>query len=95
MRYKTRKGIVMTSVCGQYILVSAKMAREHCPYITQINVTTAICWKLLEEGSTADELAQHILKEFEVEDTSRIKGDISGLLEQLLEGGYIIETDER
>ena len=97
MRYRTKKGIVLTSVCGQYVLVAAKKVRESCPYLTQINDTMASCWRLLENGSTEDELANHLLEEYETDDSSLVREDIRRLLEQLLEAGYIIlaETEEK
>ena len=92
--YKTRKGIVLTSICGQYVLVAAKKARENCPYVTQINETAADCWRLLENGSTSEALAAHLLEEYDAEDASLVKEDVDRLLETYLEDGYITRTEE-
>lgn len=94
MKYKTRKGIVLTSVCGQYILVAAKKARENCPYLTQINETAAFCWRLLENGSTRDELTDHLLEEFDADDASLVGKDVEIMLKNFLEAGYLIQTEE-
>ena len=94
MRYRVKKGIVLTSVCGQYILVAAKKTRENCPYITQINETTASCWRLLENGCTCDGLIRFLLDEYDAEDENLVKEDVEKLLAKLFELGYIIKEDE-
>ena len=68
MKYRTRTGIVLTSVCGQHVLVAAKEARENCPYVTKINETAAFCWRLLENGSTCSQLADRLMEEYDAED---------------------------
>ncbi len=92
--YKTRKGIVLTSICGQYVLVAAKKARENCPYVTQINETAADCWRLLENGSTSEALTTYLIEEYDAEDASLVKEDVDRLLETYLEEGYITQTEE-
>lgn len=94
MMYKTRKGIVLTSICGQYVLVAAKKARENCPYVTQINETAADCWRLLENGSTSEALTTYLIEEYDAEDASLVKEDVDRLLETYLEEGYITQTEE-
>ena len=95
MRYKTKKGIVLTSVCGQHILVAAKKAREEgCPYITQINDTAAGCWHLLEDGSTEDELTSYLIEEYEIADAAPVRDDVMKLLENLSETGYLTASEE-
>lgn len=93
MKYRTRKGIVLTSVCGQYVLVAAKRAREHCPYLTQINDTMASCWQMLENGSTEEELTKRLLNEFDAEETL-IRDDVKSLVKQLLDADYILPAEK-
>lgn len=93
MKYKTREGVVLTSVCGQYVLVAAKRARKKCPYISLINETAAFCWRLLEKGSTIDELVDHLGEEYEIEDIPRVTDDISKMINRFMEEGYLIEGE--
>ena len=90
MTYQTRKGIVLTTVCGQYVLVAAKRARENCPYITEINETAADCWRRLEQGCSQDQLVSHLAELYEIPDPALVKKDVSNLLQRFLEEGYII-----
>ena len=90
-RYKTRPGVVLTTIAGQFILVAAKPLRNLCPYITQINETAAFCWRILEQGSDLDELKEKISAEYEITDSEELQRDIEALLGQLLENNYLID----
>ena len=57
-RYVTRPGVVLTSICDEYMLLAAKAAREHCPYMTQLNESSAFLWRRLEQGADPDALEQ-------------------------------------
>ena len=37
MLYRTRPGVILASVCGEYVLVGTKEALKQCPNITRIN----------------------------------------------------------
>lgn len=89
MRYQTRKGVVLTSVCGEYLLVSAAVDREHCPYVSQINETSAFLWRELEKGRNIKELKQAILDEYTVDDPSGLDEMLSMILKQFAEMGYL------
>ncbi len=90
-RYKTRPGVVLTSIAGQHVLVAAKPARQFCPYTSQINETAAFCWRILEQGADADELLTKLAEEYEIEDRTAAREDLNELLEQLRNANYLIE----
>ena len=90
-RYKTRPGVVLTTIAGQPILVAARSVRKICPYITQINETAAFCWRILEQGSDLDELVEKVAAEYEIDDPAEIRQDLESLLAQLMEKQYLIE----
>ena len=94
MIYKTKTGIVLTSICGQHVLVSAKEAGENCPYVTKINETAAFCWRLLENGSTCGELTDALLEEYDVDDISLVREDVNNMLDDFLQEGYLMEMEE-
>lgn len=93
MKYKTRTGIVLTTICGQHVLVSAKEAGENCPYVTKINETAAFCWRLLENGSTCGQLADQLMEEYDAEDVSLVRVDVKKMLDHFLEEGYLVEME--
>ena len=90
-RYKTRPGVVLTTIAGQYVLVAVKSLRDICPYSAQINETTAFCWRVLEEGTDFDNLLEKLAEEFEIDDPESVRADLEELLEQMKNANYLIE----
>ena len=93
-RYRTRPGVVLTSVCGEYLLVAAKAAREHCPYMTQISESSAFLWKLLIDGAGPDELLRAVCAEYEIEDPASARQAIDTFITQMLETGYLLQEGQ-
>lgn len=94
-RYVTRPGVVLTSICGEYLLLAAKAAREHCPYLTQINESSAFLWKKLENGADQEELERAVQEEYELADPADARGAIRSFLEQMLQRGYLLREGEQ
>ncbi len=93
-RYRTRPGVVLTSICGEYMLLAAKAAREHCPYMTQINESSAFLWKLMERGLDLEDLKRAVLEEYELEDPAQAQEAIQGFMDQMLQLGYLLREGE-
>lgn len=85
----TRKGVLLTSIAGEYALIAAAHLRKEVPYVMTLNETGAFCWQLLTEGSDEDSLTKAILEEFEVEDENLVRNDVHALLTQLRERHYL------
>ena len=90
-RYRTRPGVVLTTISGQNVLVSAKSVQGLCPFTAQINETTAFCWRVLEEGADLDTLLRRVREEYEIEDAAAVRADLEQLVAQMLESNYLIE----
>ncbi len=90
-RYRTRPGVVLTTISGQNVLVSAKSVQGLCPFTAQINETTAFCWRVLEEGADMDTLLRRVREEYEIEDAAAVRADLEQLVAQMLESNYLIE----
>lgn len=93
IRYKTRPGVVLTSICGEYILVSARKNRPECPYLTQINETSAFLWNLLVRGATPAQLEEAVAAEYEITDYNQLRESIAAFLNQLLELNYLLSEE--
>ena len=89
MKYHTRRGIVLTTVGEQKVLVSAVSLHDRVPYVTDINDTTAFCWELLSSGCTEEELIRSVLEEYDEVGPETVRRDISLLVQQLAEQGYL------
>ena len=94
-QYKTRPGVVLTEICGEYLLLAAKAAREHCPYMTQLNESSAFLWRELENGAAPEELERAVLEEYEIADPASAREAIRGFVEQMLQLGYLLPKGEQ
>ena len=92
--YVTRPGVVLTSICDEYMLLAAKGAREHCPYMTQLNESSAFLWRRLEQGADRDDLERAVQEEYEIDDPADAREAIRGFLDQMLQLGYLLREGE-
>lgn len=90
-KYRTRPGVELTSICGEYYLVSAREAMKDCPYITEINASSAFLWRRLAEGADKAALIAAVEDEFEVRDRAEAEAAIAGFIGQMLEMNYLLE----
>ena len=94
MRYRTRPGVVLAPVCGEYLLVAANGARSFCPYVTQLNESSAFLWRQLKDGADAEALKAAVTAEYEIEDPCEAAAAIEGFLSQMLQAGYLLEESD-
>ena len=52
--YKGRPGVVLTEIAGEYVLVAAKALKGECPYVMQLNETSAFLWRQLGSGMSLE-----------------------------------------
>ncbi len=93
-RYISKKGIVLTSVGGKQLLVAAASLGGEVPYVTSINETAAFMWGLLIGGASEEYIFDRMAEEFDIDDMEQTEAEISAILKQLYEQGYIIRLDE-
>lgn len=96
MRYQARSGVVLTEICRESFLVSAAALREECPYVTQVNETTAFLWRVLIHGADLESLEKAVAEEYEIKDSAAARAAIRAAVEILLERHLVVqqETDE-
>lgn len=92
-RYKTRTGVVLTCVCGEWLLVSAAALRELCPFVTVVNESSAFLWKRLQSGADAAELESAVREEYEIDDPEAVRSVIEDFLRQMLEMNYLVTLE--
>lgn len=88
--YRTRPGVVLTGICGEYLLVAAKSAREFVPYVTQLNESSAALWEMLENGGNERTLEDGVTQIFEIEDRCSARTSIRTFIDQMVNLGYLI-----
>ena len=85
--YKTRPGIILTSVGDQYYLVSPKSRIE-------LNETAAFYWELLTHGADQDSLKEAALREYEIDDPAALEQELAALIREFLKGRLIERITE-
>ena len=93
MKYKTRSGVVLTQVCGEYLLVSSRSLRVECPFVTTLNETSAFLWKQLQKGATEEELLGAVAAEYEVEEPEELRAVIRAFLKQMQAMHYVLKEE--
>lgn len=90
-RYHTRPGVVLTGICGEYLLVAARSIRDSLSYVTQLNESSAFLWKQLESGADEKTLLKRVLEEYEINDPAAASAEIHEFIEKMASAGYLIE----
>lgn len=89
--YKANPGVVLGEICGEYLLVASREAREKCPYVTQINETSAFLWKQLEDEATFEDLLMTVKSNFEIDDEPSVSEWIHEFIDEMISLGYLEE----
>lgn len=90
--WRCAPGVVTRRVAGELVLVpvaSGRQQRDTRFFV--LNETAERLWSLLEAPRSADELAQHLTTEFDV-DASRARADVDAFLADLDAQGAIIRA---
>lgn len=89
MNYKIREGIVMETLCGTSLLIATLEARKYCPYVMQLNESSAYIWSMLFEKKTQTEMKEQAAKDFGIspEEADEI---INNFVEELVKQNYLI-----
>ena len=93
MKYRTRNGVVLTEVCDQFLLVSAEKNWDFCPYVIQINETSAFLWRKLELGADLETLVLAVAEEYKVEDFNAAREAIESFIRQMSEMNYLLSEE--
>ena len=93
-KYKNRPGVVLAEICGEYLLVSTKEARETCPYVIQINETSSFLWKSLGEWMDLHGLMKCVTDEYEVDNPDQAMKAVESFVSQMEEMGYLQKASD-
>lgn len=94
-KYVTRPGVVLTEICGEYVLVAAKELLDTCPYVTQLNDSSAFLWEKLTAGADADGLFEAVQAEFDIDDPAVIRQAIEDFIRQMNEMNYLLPAGRK
>lgn len=95
MEYQVRKGIVLTKICDEYLLVAAKEARKYCPAVIQINETAAKIWELIRANKNTDEIIDYFSEMYEVDNSEEMVSKVTDFIRTMHDRGYLLEVNEK
>ncbi len=90
---KLKEGAVLLHIHDVYLIVSDKEVRKTSPYIREINDTAAMIWQMLEQGYDTEEITDHMMKEYDIEERSFLEEDLRIYIREMKENGYLIEVE--
>ena len=87
---KTKKGFHLRNVCGENVIVAEGIENIDFSKIISMNESAAYLWQKIDGQSsfTADDLAQYLLDEYEVDETTA-KADAQTVAQQWLDAEII------
>ena len=83
VRYQTRPGVLLCEVCGEYLLVAARAALNECPYVTQLNDSSAFIWRKMVSGATFEDLEKAVQEEYEIDNIDQAASAIRDFVYQM------------
>jgi hypothetical protein len=91
--YKRRPGVVLVEICGESMLIATGDARDHCPYVTQVNQAAARWWTLLDEGATLPGLVEKAGERFGQTGGNPVFAALQFIV-KMQDAGYLLAVDE-
>ncbi len=94
-KYRLRKGVILTEICGEYLLVASPKARPYCKKVKKINKTAGRLLQLMGQSSfTVEDMVLLICEEYQVDNEGGVLRDMELFLESLRENGYVLKEDQ-
>lgn len=93
MNYRVRPGVVLTKICGVYLLIPTRAAAEHCPQIIRLSIPLLILWQGIDKGMPFERFSP-IFQEMMRKSESEADEVVDRCVQKLVEGGYLIAEEE-
>ena len=86
---KIKSGFLLKEIAGSFVVVPVGQDLVDFSSMVTINETGAFLWKLLENGSSADEMCQKLLSEYEGISKEDALNDINDFVNALKENNIL------
>lgn len=93
MTYELRPGIVLTKICGEYMLIPSRQASESCPSLKRLGLIGASLIETINKKEPLDK----VCKAYEIlgnKTPEEAREKIRKMVDDLLREGFLIETME-
>lgn len=91
MNYKARRGVVLTSICGRWMLIPMREAFPACKRIFPLSLSSALLWDLLANGKSVDEYVNIICKMSRFPE-EKARKNAQKMCDALCQSGFLIEV---
>lgn len=91
-KYRLRDGVVLTTVCGETLLVATREARGKCPNTLHLDDGAVFMFSLLENTLSENKMIAEISAHFHVTEKCA-KTNIDAFIKQLTDCGCIVAED--
>lgn len=93
MIFFLQSDVVLTTVCGENLLIAAGEARGKVPVVKGINTPGVYLWRLLEQGLDSAEISRRIMADYGVT-AAEAEMALDRFVRELSDSGYIVGSEE-
>ena len=88
--FKQQQGVVLTQVCGEYLLVATREAFGKCPYVNRIGEFESTYWKLMSEKKSPGEIMHLFMEKYDLDMNSAVH-ILSYATDKFTKAGYFVQ----
>ncbi len=93
VKYKCRPGIVLTKICGQYVLIPTRAASEVCPHVLRLTLPAVFLWGAVKSEKPMSEL-EHAIKILTKKTDEETREMLQKMLDGFVEKKLLIPVEE-
>lgn len=94
MKYEIHPGVVLTEVCGEFLLVATAQALGKVARARGLNRTGAYFWSLLEQGLDSEKIAEQAAAAYQ-RPTEDVAPVLQRFLDTLEQAHYLRREEQR
>ena len=93
MSYSCRPGLVLTKICGLWLIIPTREAYEYCPEAVRMSLPAVFVWGLLQKHAPREKMLRvlQILTHKEDEEVSEM---LQSMLDSFLSRNMILAVEE-
>ena len=91
MTYKTREGVILEKICGEYRLIATLDARKFCPVASALNEDSAMVWTMMQDGLDTEEMVHRIVEKYSDLSNEEAGSILETFIRTLIDQGYVLE----
>lgn len=94
MNYVCRPGIVLTKICGQWLLIPTREASEHCPNVIHLSLPSVFVWRMIEKRKSREDIDKAIAI-LTHKDSGKVREITGSIIGRFIEKDLLIAAGEQ